>query len=238
MRQAMEIAFDREFLPSLGRLDPGDSQRVLKSVTRYQQEPEAPGLNLKQLKGRHGRRRLWSIRASQELRVLLVREGATSVLLRAGHRKAIYALAECVAFAAPVSGRLGLIPLRPDALDLDGSVITLDPAATAPAADSEPSRNRVRNALQGLRAAGLRCQSLNQFDGVPNDAVKVDTSHRAKGLEFKAVFLLGAAAFPPAAERAPDRRRVRRTACDADQPVVRGHDAGAGSALRALQGST
>ena len=87
MHQAMEIAFDREFLPSLGRLDPGDTQRVLKSVTRYQQEPAAPGLNLKQLKGRHGRRRLWSIRAPQELRVLLVREGATSVLLRAGHRK-------------------------------------------------------------------------------------------------------------------------------------------------------
>ena len=35
MRQAMEIAFDPQFLPSLDRLDPGDSQRVLKSVTRY-----------------------------------------------------------------------------------------------------------------------------------------------------------------------------------------------------------
>ena len=78
VHQAMEIAFDREFLPSLGRLDPGDTQRVLKSATTYQQEPKAPGLNLKQLKERHGGRRLWSIRASQELRVLLVREGATS----------------------------------------------------------------------------------------------------------------------------------------------------------------
>ena len=48
MLQAMEIAFDAQFLPSLDRLDPGDLQRVLKSVTRHQQEPDAPGLNLEQ----------------------------------------------------------------------------------------------------------------------------------------------------------------------------------------------
>ena len=139
MRQAMEIAFDPQFLPSLGRLDPGDSQRVLKSVTRYQQEPEAPGLNLEQLKGRRGRRRLWTIRASQELRVLLAREGPTSVLLRAGHHDAIYDLADRVAFAAPLAGRPGLIPLRPDALDLDGSALAPVPARPAGAADTERS---------------------------------------------------------------------------------------------------
>ena len=139
MRQAMEIAFDPQFLPSLGRLNPGDSQRVLKSVTRYQQEPEAPGLNLEQLKGRRGGRRLWTIRASQELRVLLAREGPTSVLLRAGHHDAIYDLADRVTFAAPVVGRPGLIRLRADALDLDGSVLGPVPAGAAPAADPEPS---------------------------------------------------------------------------------------------------
>ena len=135
----MEIALDPQFLPSLGRLDPGDSQRVLKSVTKYQQEPEAPGLNLEQLKGRRGGRRLWTIRASQELRVLLAREGPTSVLLRAGHHDAIYDLADRVAFAAPVVGRPGLIRLRADALDLDGSVLAPVPARAAAAADPEPS---------------------------------------------------------------------------------------------------
>ena len=139
MRQAMEIAFDPQFLPSLGRLDPGDSQRVLKSVTRYQREPEAPGLNLEQLKGRRGRGRLWTIRASQELRVLLAREGPTSVLLRAGHHDAIYDMADRVAFAAPVIGRPGLIRLRADALDLDGSALAPVPARPAGAADTEPS---------------------------------------------------------------------------------------------------
>ena len=139
MRQASEVAFDPEFFSSLARLDPGDSQRVIRSVTRFQREPEAPGLNLEQLKGRRGRRRLWTIRASLELRVLLAREGTTSVLLRAGHHDAIYDLADRVAFAAPVSGRPGLMPLRPDALDLDGSLVTPHPAPTAPAADTEPS---------------------------------------------------------------------------------------------------
>ena len=139
MRQVIEIAFDPQFLPSLDRLDPGDSQRVLKTISRYQQEPEAPGLNLEQLKRGRGRRRLWSIRASQELRVLLAREGATSVLLRAGHHDAIYDLAQRVAFAAPLVGRPGLIPLRPNALDLDGSVLAPAPARAARTADTEPS---------------------------------------------------------------------------------------------------
>ncbi len=112
---------------------------MLKSVTKYQQEPEAPGLNLEQLKGRRGGRRLWTIRASQELRVLLAREGPTSVLLRAGHHDAIYDLADRVAFAAPVVGRPGLIRLRADALDLDGSVLAPVLARAAAAADPEPS---------------------------------------------------------------------------------------------------
>ena len=84
-----------------------------------------------------------------------------------------------------------------------------------------PDRNRVRNALQGLRTAGLRCQSLNQFDGVPNDAVKVDTFHRAKGLEFKVVFLLGAAAFPrPRSARQTDAEYAEQRAMQISQLFV------------------
>ena len=139
MRPAIEISFDVQFLPSLYRLDPGDSQRVLKTVSRYQQAPDAPGLNLEQLEGRGGRRRLWTIRASKELRVLLVREGPTSVLLRAGHHDAIYGFAARVAFAAPVAGRPGLIPVRPDAMELDGSVLAPAPGPAGRTADAEPS---------------------------------------------------------------------------------------------------
>ena len=139
MRQAIEIAFDPQFLPSLHRLDPVDSQRVLKTVSRYQQAPDASGLNLEQLEGRGGRRRLWTIRASKELRVLLAREGPASVLLRAGHHDAIYDFASRVAFAAPLTGRPGLIPVRPDAIDLDGSVLTPTPGPAGRTAEAEPS---------------------------------------------------------------------------------------------------
>ena len=74
---------------------------------------ESPGLNLEQLEGRTGRRRLWTIRASQELRVLLVRDGPTWVFLRAGHHDEIYDLAERRTFVVPVDGHPGLISIRP-----------------------------------------------------------------------------------------------------------------------------
>ena len=84
-----------------------------------------------------------------------------------------------------------------------------------------PDRNRARNALQGLKAAGLRCQSLSQFDGVPNDAIKVDTFHRAKGLEFKVVFLLGTAAFPrPRGARQTDAEYAEQRAMQISQLFV------------------
>ncbi len=139
MDQTIIIAFDPQFLRSLGRLAPGDSQRVLKSVAKYEQAPDAPGLHLEQLKGGRGRRRLCTIRASDELRVLLAREGPTAVFLRAGHHDAIYGLAERAVFAAPLAGRPGLIGVRRDALDLDGSALTPAPVAAAGRVDEEAS---------------------------------------------------------------------------------------------------
>ena len=120
----MEITFDPQFLPLVNALEANDAQRVWRAVERYQQEPDTPGLNLEQLKGAAGRRRLCTIRASQELRVLFARAGPTLVFLRAGHHDAIYRLADRVAFAAPLHGKPGLIAVRRDALDLDGSPVT------------------------------------------------------------------------------------------------------------------
>jgi superfamily I DNA/RNA helicase len=54
-----------------------------------------------------------------------------------------------------------------------------------------PTNWVVQQAVTGLSAAGLRVQPLDRYDGRPNDLVKVGTYHRAKGLEFKAVFLPG-----------------------------------------------
>ena len=41
------------------------------------------------------------------------------------------------------------------------------------------------------QATGFATQDLKDYDGTPNDSVKVGTHHRAKGLEFKVVFLPG-----------------------------------------------
>ena len=53
-----------------------------------------PGLNLEKLAGSGSKKRLCTIRASRELRVLLAREGSTGVLPRAGHHDDIYEFAE------------------------------------------------------------------------------------------------------------------------------------------------
>lgn len=42
-----------------------------------------------------------------------------------------------------------------------------------------------------LKAVGIDCQGLDKYEGIPTDAVKVGTYFRAKGLEFKLVFLPG-----------------------------------------------
>ena len=60
------------------------------------------------------------------------------------------------------------------------------------------SANRVR---ARLRSHGLDVQSLEDYDARPNDRVKVGTYHRAKGLEFKAVFLPHMGRFPPQARK-------------------------------------
>ena len=55
-------------------------------------------------------------------------------------------------------------------------------------------------ALRGLAARGIECMDLDRYEGKPIDEVKVGTFHRAKGLEFKVVFVpsLGSDDFPPA----------------------------------------
>ena len=135
-----DVALDPKFVPSTLALDPGDAQRVWKAVEQYGTDPNSPSLRLERLRGRAGHNRLWSIRASDELRVLLARQGSVSVLLRAGHHDAIYDLANRCAFVAPVAGRPGLIPLRRHAVDLDGPAEADAPAPpTATTGDRQPS---------------------------------------------------------------------------------------------------
>ena len=74
----------------------------------------------------------------------------------------------------------------------------IGPGDVAVLAPFNTSANSVRTRL---RSHGFDAQSLEDYDGRPNKRVKVGTYHRAKGLEFKAVFLPHLGRFPPQAKK-------------------------------------
>ena len=139
MSRTIKISFDQKFWQSVAQLDKIDSQRVREAIKKYQQAPDMPGLNLEQLKGNAGKKRLCTFRASDELRVLLAREGLISVLLRAGHHDSIYRFADRTEFVTPLIGSPGLIATKPSVVDLDGSPLARKRAVTVLATDSERS---------------------------------------------------------------------------------------------------
>ena len=104
--------FDTDFWNSVEELQTHESHRVIGAVNNYRRDPSNTGLHVEKLNGRAGNSRLWSLRASQELRVLMAREGPTTIFLRAGHHDAIYGFAERCAFVAPLAGKPGLIGLK------------------------------------------------------------------------------------------------------------------------------
>ena len=54
-----------------------------------------------------------------------------------------------------------------------------------------PTNKLVDQAQGGLRAMSVDCQPLANFVGTSTSRIKIGTFKRAKGLEFKVVFLLG-----------------------------------------------
>lgn len=83
------FSFGDSFWGSIDKLGTEDSGRVMKAVRKFQADKHHPSLRLKKLEvDRSGR--LYSMRAAQDLRILLVNEGDTYVLLEAGHRQNIY----------------------------------------------------------------------------------------------------------------------------------------------------
>ena len=94
---------------SASSLSSNDAQRVMKAVDQYLKNPESPSLNLEPVSGKVGAQRLWTIRASQEIRILLARQGSLTVFLRAGRHDDIYLLARRSAFVAPRDGAPALV---------------------------------------------------------------------------------------------------------------------------------
>jgi superfamily I DNA/RNA helicase len=77
-----------------------------------------------------------------------------------------------------------------------------------------------------LRRAGMRVQTLDDYDGRTNDAVKVGTYLRVKGLEFKHVFMPGYDDFLRSAERggAADPDYLHRTRSQVYVGMTRARD--------------
>lgn len=149
--------------------------------------------------------------------------GGRSVLLRANYRNAAEILRAAeevgaapafedpeVAAGAPVGVRPGGLVRKaahPTRAAHDAAlvaavrrVVDMDGIAAGEVAVLVPSRYRLRDYVTTLTEAGIACADLRTYDGTEDGHVKVGTFKRAKGLEFKYVFL-------PLLDVDPPRRR-------------------------------
>ena len=112
------FAYDSGWTKSLERLEVFEQRQVAEARDQYLADPSYPGLKFEKLQGVGNRLR--TIRASEELRVLLACEGSVTVFLRAGHHDPVYRLAPRVRYVVPRVGDAGLYPVGKTS-DLDGA---------------------------------------------------------------------------------------------------------------------
>lgn len=107
----MEIGFSDEFISRVNRLGSTDVKRVWTAVDKFRQDPSHPSLNFHPIQGDTSRR-LHSLRASDDVRVLVVRQGAVHLLVDADHHDKLYQRADRLRFVAnPATGFIGLLSL-------------------------------------------------------------------------------------------------------------------------------
>ncbi len=106
---APQAGYCRRWARSLEVLTSVEQARVTEAVGKLIKDPNHPSLNLHPVKAKKSKG-LHSIRASEELRVLLHKEGNTFLLLEAGHHDDVYARAKNLSFIDnPHTGFFGLI---------------------------------------------------------------------------------------------------------------------------------
>ncbi|MCY4079238.1 MAG: AAA family ATPase [Caldilineaceae bacterium] len=88
VKLAMTRSFDLQ-IRHTRRLTPQDQARFVTAVSQFNQDPANPGLNFEKLGG-GPKSNLWSLRASQELRILLAVDDSQFVFVNAGHHDAMY----------------------------------------------------------------------------------------------------------------------------------------------------
>lgn len=85
---SMTRSFNRQ-MGSTRRLTPQDQSRFITAVSQFAQDQKNPGLNFEKLSG-GPKSNLWSLRASQELRILLAVDDDQYVFVNAGHHDVMY----------------------------------------------------------------------------------------------------------------------------------------------------
>ena len=111
---APEVSLDDGFIESAMKLQVNESGHVWKTIDRLRSDPDHPSLNLHPVKQARSRG-IYTARVTQELRMLLVREGSLFVLFEVGHHDAIYDRAERSEFVVNAgTGYIGLVS-RPEA---------------------------------------------------------------------------------------------------------------------------
>ncbi|MSO38588.1 MAG: hypothetical protein EXQ69_10150 [Acidimicrobiia bacterium] len=105
--QQMEVGFGNKYFSSVAELPPSDGHRVNKAVAKFIVDPKHRSLNFEKLHAMD--QPLWSIRASDKIRVVIWREGARCFLLEAGQHD-IYKKYERGRFRySPNTGFIGII---------------------------------------------------------------------------------------------------------------------------------
>jgi hypothetical protein len=109
-----EVGYSKRWWSSMAALEGGESKRVAKAVEQFLADPDHPGLNLHPVKG-DTTGRLHTFRVSDDLRVLLTRQGNVYVLHEVGHHDAIYELTERKRFVHSAhTGFVGLVDIVRD----------------------------------------------------------------------------------------------------------------------------
>lgn len=104
-----EISFDPRWLDSAAQLEAREAKRVLEAVRQFAVDPRHPALNLHPVH-RDPSGRLYSFRASRELRVLVAKDGDTYIIIEVGHHDAVYERAERSRFVVnPRTRYIGLV---------------------------------------------------------------------------------------------------------------------------------
>ena len=106
---APEVALNDGFIESAMKLQVNESGHVWKTIDRLRSDPDHPSLNLHPVKQARSRG-IYTARVTQELRMLLVREGSLFVLFEVGHHDAIYDRAQRSEFVVNAgTGYIGLV---------------------------------------------------------------------------------------------------------------------------------